>query len=270
MNGIVVRLGMKVRLRQRCLYDTVKDNLSCCQSSTGEVSWGWWKTVVNSASSSHLGRSFTVRRCWNQWIRVRSVAWRLGLGRSQQANCWEDRHIKRNTYITSTVTLSAIHTQAAPSLRTSASFRIFSRPCLKDICYRCAHYVYCFDTHFPSISLGVVWHSKGCDCNRIIFSDEFRLNLSSDNNRVRAWRSRYGRLNSVFDVQRHTASTTSGITWSAIVYDTRQPLILIPYTMTVEKYSRDILQPHVLPLMEGLLEAIFQQNKALSHTVMIS
>ncbi|GFT16872.1 transposable element Tcb2 transposase [Trichonephila clavipes] len=47
--------------------------------------------------------------------------------------------------------------------------------------------------------------------NQVVFSDEYRFNISSDDNRVRMWRSRVKRLNPVFALQRHTAPTAGSI-----------------------------------------------------------
>ncbi|GFV73986.1 transposable element Tcb1 transposase [Trichonephila clavipes] len=40
--------------------------------------------------------------------------------------------------------------------------------------------------------------------------------------------------------------------------------------MTAQRYVHDVLQPHVLPLMERLLGAIFQQDNARPHTTRVS
>ncbi|GFU93820.1 transposable element Tcb1 transposase [Trichonephila clavipes] len=58
--------------------------------------------------------------------------------------------------------------------------------------------------------------------------------------------------------------------WGAIAYNTRSPLALIWGTMTAQRYVHDLLQPHVLPLMQRLPGAIFQQNNALLHTARVS
>ncbi|GFU66867.1 transposable element Tcb2 transposase [Trichonephila clavipes] len=47
--------------------------------------------------------------------------------------------------------------------------------------------------------------------NQVVFSDKFRFNLSSDDIHVRVWRRRGERLNSVFALQRHTATTAGAI-----------------------------------------------------------
>ncbi|GFY00970.1 transposable element Tcb2 transposase [Trichonephila clavipes] len=43
--------------------------------------------------------------------------------------------------------------------------------------------------------------------NQVVFSDESRFNLSSDDTRVHVWSFRGERLNPVFTLQRHTAPT---------------------------------------------------------------
>ncbi|GFW47774.1 transposable element Tcb1 transposase [Trichonephila clavipes] len=40
--------------------------------------------------------------------------------------------------------------------------------------------------------------------------------------------------------------------------------------MTAQRYVHDILQPHVLSLIQWLSEAIFQQDNAQPHTVRLS
>ncbi|GFW50299.1 hypothetical protein TNCV_4697151 [Trichonephila clavipes] len=53
--------------------------------------------------------------------------------------------------------------------------------------------------------------SRREDRHIVVFSDEFRFNLSSDDNRVRVWRPRDERLDPAFALQRHTAPTPSVI-----------------------------------------------------------
>ncbi|GFV14261.1 uncharacterized protein TNCV_1163841 [Trichonephila clavipes] len=56
--------------------------------------------------------------------------------------------------------------------------------------------------------------------NQIVFSDESKFNLSSDDNRVHAWKPRGERLNPAFSLQRHTAPTAGVMVWGAIAYNT--------------------------------------------------
>ncbi|GFX35961.1 transposable element Tcb2 transposase [Trichonephila clavipes] len=58
--------------------------------------------------------------------------------------------------------------------------------------------------------------------------------------------------------------------FAAIAYNTRSPIVLIRGTMTSQRYVHGILQPHVLPLIQRLPGAIFQQNNAQPHTSRVS
>ncbi|GFY14274.1 transposable element Tcb2 transposase [Trichonephila clavipes] len=67
-----------------------------------------------------------------------------------------------------------------------------------------------------------------------------RFNFSSDDNRVRVWRTRGECLNPVFAFQRHTTLTAGVMVWGAIACNTRSPLVLIRGTMTTQWYVHDI------------------------------
>ncbi|GFV71235.1 transposable element Tcb2 transposase [Trichonephila clavipes] len=56
--------------------------------------------------------------------------------------------------------------------------------------------------------------------------------------------------------RRHSAPTVGVMVWGAIVYNTRSPPVFIRGTMIAQQYVHDILQPHVLPLMQRLSGAI--------------
>ncbi|GFU85062.1 transposable element Tcb2 transposase [Trichonephila clavipes] len=106
--------------------------------------------------------------------------------------------------------------------------------------------------------------------NQVAFSDESRFNLSSDDNCARVWRPRGERFNPAFALQRHTAPTAGVMVWIAIAYNTRSLIVLIRGTMAAQRYAHDILQPHVLPLMQPLSGANFQQDNAQPHTARVS
>ncbi|GFV33540.1 uncharacterized protein TNCV_4566551 [Trichonephila clavipes] len=69
---------------------------------------------------------------------------------------------------------------------------------------------------------------------------------------------------SITEMKGHTAPTAGVMVWGVIAYNKRSPLVLISGTMTAQWYVHDILQPHVLSLMQRLPGAIFQQDNA-SH-----
>ncbi|GFW95876.1 transposable element Tcb2 transposase [Trichonephila clavipes] len=92
------------------------------------------------------------------------------------------------------------------------------------------------------------------------------MDPDSDDSRVRVWRPRGECLNPAIALQRHTAPTAGGMVWGDIAYNTRSPLVLIRGTMTTQRYVHDVMQPHVLSLMQRLPGAIFQQDNAQPHT----
>ncbi|GFU19363.1 transposable element Tcb2 transposase [Trichonephila clavipes] len=61
--------------------------------------------------------------------------------------------------------------------------------------------------------------------NQVVFRDKSRFNLSSDDNRVRVWRSRSEHLDPEFDLQRHDARTANAMVWGAAAYNTLSPLV---------------------------------------------
>ncbi|GFX31135.1 transposable element Tcb2 transposase [Trichonephila clavipes] len=72
------------------------------------------------------------------------------------------------------------------------------------------------------------------DWQKVVFSDESRFVLGTDDNRVRVWRRP--------------------------AYDSRSTLIVMRGILTGQRYVDDILRPHVGPFLNGLPGAIFQQE----------
>ncbi|GFV82483.1 transposable element Tc1 transposase [Trichonephila clavipes] len=108
------------------------------------------------------------------------------------------------------------------------------------------------------------------DWQMVVFSDESRFVLGTDDNRVRVWRRPGERYNSPHTVLRHTARTAGVMAWGAIVYDSRSPLIMMRRTLTGQRYIDDILRPHVGPFLNGLPGAIFHQDNARPHTARVA
>ncbi|GFS87465.1 transposable element Tcb2 transposase [Trichonephila clavipes] len=113
-----------------------------------------------------LGRSdCVVRRCWDQWIRKMSITRRPGSDHPRQTSCREDCNILRNVRVQPTASSATIQAQWCCSRGN--------------------------------------WTTA--EWNQVVFSDESRFNLSSDDNHVLVWRRRGERLNPAFPLQRHTA-----------------------------------------------------------------
>ncbi|GFV06591.1 transposable element Tcb2 transposase [Trichonephila clavipes] len=58
--------------------------------------------------------------------------------------------------------------------------------------------------------------------------------------------------------------------WGVIAYNTCSPIVLFRGTMVAQRYVHDMLQPHVLSLMQRITGAIFQQDNARPHTARAS
>ncbi|GFW04372.1 transposable element Tc1 transposase [Trichonephila clavipes] len=108
------------------------------------------------------------------------------------------------------------------------------------------------------------------DWQKVVFSDESRFVLGTDDYRVRVWRRSGERYNSPHIVLRHTAHTAGVMVWRAIAYDSRSTLIVMRGTLTGRRYVDDILRPYVGPSLNGLPGAIFQQDNAGPHTARVA
>ncbi|GFT20952.1 transposable element Tcb2 transposase [Trichonephila clavipes] len=108
------------------------------------------------------------------------------------------------------------------------------------------------------------------DWQKVVFSQESRFVLGTDDNRVRVWMRPGERCNSPRTVLRHTARTAGVIVWVAIAYDKRSTLIVMRVTLTGQRYVDGILRPHVDPFLNGFPGAIFQQDSARSQTARVA
>ncbi|GFU93788.1 transposable element Tcb2 transposase [Trichonephila clavipes] len=117
----------------------------------------------DSQIACQLGHSdCVVRRCWDQWIQEMSFTRRSGSGCRQQTSRREDRLIRP--------------LRVLPLSPTHRRLRLEWRPALGN------------------------W--TAAEWNQVVFSEEPRFNLNSDDNCVRVWRRRGKRLNPAFDLQR--------------------------------------------------------------------
>ncbi|GFU25191.1 transposable element Tcb2 transposase [Trichonephila clavipes] len=215
-----------------------------------------------------------MRRCWKQWIREMSFIRRPGSGHPRQISRREDPYIVRNASVQPTALSATIQAQVAPSLGVPVSSRTIqrrlaerylgSRPLLRVLSLTLTHR-----------RLRLEWcrarrNWTAGEWNQVIFSNESRFKLNSDDNRVSVWRPHVERLNPAFTLQRHIAPTAGVMVWGVIAYNTRSPLVLIRGTMIAQWYVHDILQLHVLPLMQRLPGAIFLQDNARPHREKVS
>ncbi|GFW71680.1 transposable element Tcb1 transposase [Trichonephila clavipes] len=67
-------------------------------------------------------------------------------------------------------------------------------------------------------------------------------------------------------VMHHHTGPAPGITvWGGIGYHSRTPLVRIAGTLNSQRYISEELEPVVLPYLQGLATAIFQQDNVRPH-----
>ncbi|GFS71876.1 transposable element Tcb1 transposase [Trichonephila clavipes] len=105
---------------------------------------------------------------------------------------------------------------------------------------------------------------KGCWWrNEVVFTDESRICLQHHGGWYRVWRHRGERMLNSFVMHRHTYPAPGIMVWGGIGYCSRIPPVRIAGTLNSQLYISEVLEQVVLPYLQGLSTAIFQQDNAL-------
>ncbi|GFX73898.1 hypothetical protein TNCV_397091 [Trichonephila clavipes] len=165
---------------------------------------------------------------------------------------------KRRLCPSQTVSLSAIHTLAAPYPRPSVSVHNIIRY-LAEGQLLSRHPLLALPmtpNHATSVLRGIKLETT-TERNNVVFSNEFRFNRPVMTF-VYVWENSVVNVSITRPSAQWYLTPTTGVTvGGAITYEKRSTLILIHDIMTDHRYVRGILRSHVLPHMSGLLEAIF-------------
>ncbi|GFW60575.1 transposable element Tcb1 transposase [Trichonephila clavipes] len=208
--------------------------------------------------------------CWEEWTREGTHSRKTGSGTTRNTTRREDRRIVRQALVDPTVTRSTIRADVGVAIVPQTISRHLAEANLKS-----KHPFRALPLTPKHRQLRLQWCQARSmwnvtDWKKVAFSAESRFVLGTDDNRVLVWRHHGERYNSPHTVLRHTARTAGEIVWGAIAYDSRSTLIVMRGTLTVQRYVEDILRPHVGPFLNGLPEAIFQQNNAHPHTAKVA
>ncbi|GFT11898.1 HTH_Tnp_Tc3_2 domain-containing protein [Trichonephila clavipes] len=126
-----------------------------------------------------------VRNCWEQWTREGTHARKTGSGATRKTTRRENRRIVRRL--------------AEANLK-------FKRPfCALPLTPEHGQ------LHLQWCQARSMWNAT--DWPKVVFSDESRVVLGTDDNRVRVWRRPGKRYNSPHTVLRHTARTAGVMVW---------------------------------------------------------
>ncbi|GFX68541.1 transposable element Tc1 transposase [Trichonephila clavipes] len=181
-----------------------------------------------------------VRNCWEQWTREGTHAWKTGSGSTRKTTRREDRRIVWQALVDTTKTRSTIQADVGVANAPQTISRHLAEANLK--CKRPFRALPLTPEHrqlrLQWFQVRSMWNVT--DWQKVVFSDESRFVLGTDDNR------------------------------GAITYDSRSTLIVTRGTLTGQRYVDDILRPHVEPFLNGLPGAIFQQDNACPHTAIVA
>ncbi|GFV68189.1 transposable element Tcb1 transposase [Trichonephila clavipes] len=105
--------------------------------------------------------------------------------------------------------------------------------------------------------------------NEVVFTDESRICLPHHDGRIRVWRHRGERMLNSCVLHHHTSPALGIMVWGGIGYHFRTSLVRIAGTLNSQRYISEVLEPVVLPYLQGLTTAIFQQDSARPHLARI-
>ncbi|UYV81325.1 hypothetical protein LAZ67_20000775 [Cordylochernes scorpioides] len=231
---------------------------------------GW--SIRQIAADTHLG-ACTVHRLWRRWLEQGNVAIYRNVGATRVTSARVDRRILRQAVAAPQATCTAILQHVQDTLDHSISTRTISRRLVANGLHSCRPLRRLSLTP-PNRRQRLEWcrarSTWMTEWHRVVFSDESRFCLSSDSRRVRVWRRRGERSNPAAIVERPTVRQRGIMVWGAIAYDSRSPLLRIQGTMTAQRYVDDVLRPVTLPYLQGVPNALYQQDNARPHTARIS
>ncbi|UYV75359.1 hypothetical protein LAZ67_12003626, partial [Cordylochernes scorpioides] len=231
---------------------------------------GW--SIRQIAADTHLGAS-TVHRLWRRWLEQENVEIYRNAGATRVTSARVDRRILRQAVAAPQATCNAILQHVQDPLDHSISTRTISRRLVANGSHSCRP-LRRLPLTPPNRRQRLEWcrarSTWMTEWHRVVFSDESRFCLSSDSRRVRVWRRRGERSNPAAIVERPTVQQREIMVWGAIAYDSRSPLLRIQGTMTAQRYVHDVLRPVTLPYLQGVPNALYQQDNTRPHTARIS
>lgn len=108
------------------------------------------------------------------------------------------------------------------------------------------------------------------DWNNVLFSDESRFHLDSSDGRARVYRRTGERYADACVIQRQPFGGGSVMVWGGISFRGRTQLVIVQGNLTGVRYRDEIIQPHVLPFVQGQGRRMtFQHDNARPHVARV-
>ncbi|GFS97873.1 transposable element Tcb1 transposase [Trichonephila clavipes] len=100
------------------------------------------------------------------------------------------------------------------------------------------------------------------ELKEVVFTRKSRISLQHHDGRIRVWRHRGERMLNSCVLHRHIGPAPGIMVWGGIGYHSRTPLVRIAGTLNSQRYISEVLEPVVLPYLQGFATVIFQQDNA--------
>ncbi|UYV83652.1 hypothetical protein LAZ67_23001896 [Cordylochernes scorpioides] len=226
---------------------------------------GW--SIRQIAADTHLGAS-TVHRLWRRWLEQGNVAIYRNVGATRVTSARVDRRILRQAVAAPQATCTAILQHVQDTLDHSISTRTISRRLVANGLHSCRP-LRRLPLTPPNRRQLLEWcrarSTWMTEWHRVVFSDEslivavYACGVDVEKGPIRQ--------------QLWNAPPCDNVeSWfgGAIAYDSRSPLLRIQGTMTAQRYVDDVLRPVTLPYLQGVPNALYQQDNARPHTARIS
>ncbi|GFU72656.1 transposable element Tc1 transposase [Trichonephila clavipes] len=211
--------------------------------------------------------SSTVMRVGKQWTEEYRTTRKTGSGRRKGTSAYDYGHLLRmavNDRKTSSKQLTVCWSTGKSVLMSASSisrrlmhrglrakvllYRIPSRQTIDD----------CVCNWLMSTQPGKLIGNK-------CFLDESRFKLWNHDGRIRVIRYAGELCFSECVIERHSDLTPAVIVWGAISYHERSNLLRIEGNLKSNRYVVEVRQPEVVPVLQGMPGAIFQQDKTRPH-----
>ncbi|GFW06625.1 transposable element Tcb1 transposase [Trichonephila clavipes] len=105
--------------------------------------------------------------------------------------------------------------------------------------------------------------------NEVVFTDESRICLQHHDGRIRIWRHHREKMLNSSVMHHHTGPASGIMVLGGVRYHSRTPLVRIVGTLNSQRYISEVLKQVILPYLQGLVPAIFQQDNARPHVARI-
>ncbi|GFX07775.1 transposable element Tcb1 transposase [Trichonephila clavipes] len=200
-----------------------------------------WSTRRVAGQGDHL--ECAVRNCWEQWTRENTHAWKTGSGATRKTTRREERRILWQALVDPTVARSTIGADVGVAVVPQTISRHLTEANLKS--KRPFRALPLTPEHrqlrLQWCQARSMWNVT--DWQKVVFSDESRFILGTDDNRVRVRRRPSEWFNFPHTVLRHTARTAGVMVWEGggIAYDSQSTLIVMRGTLTGQRYVDDII-----------------------------